>query len=122
MNKSIGRSPFQIVCGSSPRTTLELRKIGQGERTSVEIEEFVEHVNNLHEEVHAHITKMNQQYKAREDQRRIHKEFQVGDLFMVYLRNEQFIVGTYNKLKMKKFGHYKILNKKIHKMHMRWSC
>ena len=59
MNKSSCRSPFQIVYGSSPRTPLELRKMEQGERTSVEAEDFVEHVKNLHEEAHAHIAKMN---------------------------------------------------------------
>ena len=104
VNRSTGRSPFQIVCGSSLRTALELRKMEQGVRKSVEVEEFAEHVKNLHEEVHAHITKMNQQYKAREDQKRRHKVFQVGDLVMVYLRKERFPVGNYNKLKMKKFG------------------
>ena len=60
INRSTDRSPFQIVYGSSPRTTLELRKMKQGERMSAEVEEFVEHIKSLHEEVHAHITKMNQ--------------------------------------------------------------
>ena len=59
VNRNTGRSPLQIVYGISPRTTLELRKMDQGERTSVEIEDFVEHVKNLHEEICAHITKMN---------------------------------------------------------------
>ena len=74
INRTTGRSPFQNVYGSSPRTTLELRKMEQGERTSAEAEEFSKHIKHLHEEVHAHITKMNQQYKARADQRRRHKE------------------------------------------------
>ena len=108
VNISTSRSPFQIVYGSSPRTAPELRKMEQGERTSAEAEEFFEHIKRLHEEVHAHITKMNQQYKARANQRRRHKEFQVGDLVMAHLRIEIFPAGTYNKLKMKKFGPCKI--------------
>ena len=111
MNRSTGRSPFQIVYGSSPRTTQKLRKMEQGERTCAKGEEFAKHIKRLHEEVRAHITKMNQQYKARADQRRRHKEFQVGDLVMVHLRKEIFPAGTYNKLKMKKFGPCKILKK-----------
>ena len=59
MNRSTSRSPFQIVYGSSPKTTLELRKMEQGERTSYDVEDFLEHVKNLHEDVRAHIIKMN---------------------------------------------------------------
>ena len=80
VNRSTGRSPFQIVYGSSPRTALELRKMEQGERTSAKAEEYADHIKSLHKEVHAHINMMNQQYNARVDQRRRHKEFQVGDM------------------------------------------
>lgn len=45
------RSPFQIVYGSSPRTTLELRKMEQGERAGAKVEDFAEHVKNLHEDM-----------------------------------------------------------------------
>ena len=51
MNRSTDISPFQIVYGSSPRTAPEMRKMEQGERTSSKVEDFVEHVKNLHEEV-----------------------------------------------------------------------
>ena len=60
INRNTGRSPFQIVYGCSPRIALELRKMEQGERTSAEPNEFAEHIKHLHEEVHAHITKIYQ--------------------------------------------------------------
>ena len=44
INRSIGRSPFQIIYGSSPRTAPELRKIEEGERTSAKAEEFAKHI------------------------------------------------------------------------------
>ena len=59
VNRSTGKSPFQIVYGSSPRNASELRKINKGEINSAEAEDFAEHLKNIHGEVRKHITKMN---------------------------------------------------------------
>ena len=65
VNQIIGKSPFQIVYGNSPRIASELRKLDKGEISSAEVEEFAEHLKNIHEEVRKHIIKMNLLYKAK---------------------------------------------------------
>ena len=42
---------------------------------------------------------------------RRYKEFQVGDEVMVHFRKGHFLVGTYNKIKMKKFVPCKIVKR-----------
>ena len=37
--------------GNSPRIASELRKLDKGEISSAEVEDFAEHLKNIHEEV-----------------------------------------------------------------------
>ena len=43
------------------------------------------------------------EYKQQEDQKIRHKYFEVGDQVMIHLKKNRFLVGTYKKLKIKKF-------------------
>ena len=59
----------------------------------------------------ARIQQSNTSYKARVDSKRRERNYEVGDLVLAYLKRDRFPKGEYNKLKMKKIGHYRILKK-----------
>ena len=44
INRSTGKSPFQIMYGNNPRTASELRQLDKGEISHVEVEEFAKHL------------------------------------------------------------------------------
>jgi hypothetical protein len=111
VNRSTGKSPFQILYGTQPRGVSELREPEQAETSSARAEEFAEAMKELHTKVKQRLQKMNQEYKCRADQRKRQLQFEVGDMVLVHLRKERFPRGTYNKLKMKKIGPCKILRK-----------
>ena len=68
VNRSTGKSPFQIVYKNTLRKAYELRQLDKGQISSAKEKEFHdEHLKNIHEVVRKHIIKMNAQYKDKVD-------------------------------------------------------
>jgi hypothetical protein len=110
-NKSTGMSPFQILYGMHPRGVYELRDLGQLEKRSANGEDFAVRISELQEEVKERMQKSNAKYKMKVDLKRREKNYELGDLVLAYLKKERFPKGKYNKLKLKKIGPCRILQK-----------
>ena len=87
-----------------PKHALDLVPLPDLPGVSQAAKNMTERIQAMQEEVRQKLEVTNAKYKEAADKKRHEKIFNVGDLVLVYLRNERFPVGTYNKLKDKKYG------------------
>ncbi|XP_050254013.1 uncharacterized protein LOC126700075 [Quercus robur] len=74
-------------------------------------ENMANRIQAMQEEVRQKLEANNAKYKEATDKKRWEKIFSVRDLVLVYIRNERFHIGTYNKLMNKKYGSFHITKK-----------
>ena len=86
-------------------------RLHKGPGISSAAEVMAEEVQGVQEEVRQKLQETNAKYKAKADKHRRSQVFKEGDSVMVFLRKERFLVGTYSKLKPRKYGPYKVLRK-----------
>ena len=93
------------------RGVYELCDLGELEKQSVDREYFSTSISELQEQVKARLQQSNTSSKARAYSKRREKNYEVGYLFLAYLKRNRFPKGEYNKLKMKNIGPCRILKK-----------
>ena len=87
-----------------PKHALDLVPLPKLPGVSQAAENMAERIQAMQEEVRQKLEATNTKYKEAADKKRRENIFNVGDLVLVYLRKERFPVGTYNKLKDRKYG------------------
>ncbi|GKB05876.1 ATP-dependent DNA helicase RecG [Tanacetum coccineum] len=102
VNKTLGNL-IRCICGDRPKQWDQFL-------APVEIA-FNSMVNRTTAEVKQKLEYSNAKYKVQSDKHRRMKTFSVGDQVMVHFKKKRLHVGTYNKLKMRKIGLCKVLQK-----------
>jgi len=86
INRSTGKTPFQIVYCQPPRHALDLAPLPKLPGISIVVEHMADRIKAVQGGVRTNLEESNARYKAVADRKRRAKDFQVGDLVMVYLR------------------------------------
>nr|GEX51692.1 hypothetical protein [Tanacetum cinerariifolium] len=111
VNRTTGKSPFEVVYGRNPITSLELAPIPVTEPTNMDAEQHATNIKQLHQRVREQILHHNKQYANRANKHRKRVMYKEGDLVWIYLRKERFPASRFEKLKPRVDGPFRMLKK-----------
>ncbi|GJZ03035.1 RNA-directed DNA polymerase [Tanacetum coccineum] len=111
VNRTTGKSPFEVVYGRNSITPLGLVPILKVGRFSEEGADQFKQIKELHRSVQEQIIRHNKQYKEHADKRRKQVLYREGDLVWIHLRKERFLAGRFGKLKPRGDGPFRVLKK-----------
>ncbi|GKB17811.1 zinc finger, CCHC-type containing protein [Tanacetum coccineum] len=100
VNRTTGKSPFEVVYGRNPITPLELAPISVTEPTNGDAEQKATYIKQLHQQIREQILHHNKQYDARANKHRKCIIYKEGDMVWIYLRKDRAVVRlSHSKLK-----------------------
>ncbi|GKA30183.1 RNA-directed DNA polymerase [Tanacetum coccineum] len=111
VNRTTGKSPFEVVYGRNPITPLDLVPILEVGQFSKEGADQSKQIKELHRSVQEQIIWHNKQYKEHADKHCKQVLYQEGDLVWIHLRKERFLAGRFRKLKPRGDGPFRVLKK-----------
>ncbi|KAJ4710506.1 RNA-directed DNA polymerase [Melia azedarach] len=107
MNRSTGKTLFEIVYLQPPHHTLDLMTLPSLSGISKAAENLVKKVYKIQKKVRANLEAANKKYKQGANQHQRQKIFQEGDIVMAYLQKNQFL-GIYSKCRTNSMVHFEL--------------
>ena len=110
-NRATNRCPFDVVYTKQPRLTFDLATLPTVVDINDEAEKMIENIERVHKEVYDHLMQTIESYKKTTNKKRRQAGFSQGDLVMIHHGKNRFPTDTYNKLKDRQLGLFRILKK-----------
>ena len=110
-HSTTGKSPFMIVYGFEPSTTLDLLPLPLHERVNMDMEKRAEQMKKLHQETRATIEQQVTRQADKINMKKKERIFEEGDLVWIHLSKERFPQETNSKLKPRGDGPFRVLKR-----------
>jgi hypothetical protein len=103
------RSPFEIVYGFNPPTSLDLLPLPLHKRVNMDITKRADFMKNLHKDTRKTIEEHVTRHTTKINKKKTPRIFEEGDLVWIHLSKDQFPHKRNSKLKPRSDGPLKVL-------------